>query len=146
MAELVRGSSLIRSEAAGARGHRAGEVDPGPLFASAACRNSSARCSTAWRLRRVRSRSRPIARTTIPLIDPDSGEIFHTGNFLAQYTGVAMDQLRYHLGLLAKHVDVQIALLMTPEFSYGLSASLVGNTGELGSMSASSRCRSAAMR
>ena len=63
-----------------------------------------------------------------PLIDPDSGEIFHTGNFLAQYTGVAMDQLRYHLGLLAKHVDVQIALLMTPEFSYGLSASLVGNT------------------
>jgi hypothetical protein len=38
-----------------------------------------------------------------------------------------MDQLRYHIGLLAKHVDVQIALLMTPEFSQGLSPSLVGN-------------------
>jgi phenylalanine ammonia-lyase len=45
-----------------------------------------------------------------PLIDPDSGEIFHTGNFLAQYTGVAMDQLRYFIGLLAKHIDTQIAL------------------------------------
>jgi phenylalanine ammonia-lyase len=28
---------------------------------------------------------------------------------------------------MAKHVDTQIALLMTPEFSFGLSASLVGN-------------------
>jgi phenylalanine ammonia-lyase len=40
-----------------------------------------------------------------------------------------MDQLRYHLGLMAKHIDAQIALLMTPEFSYGLNASLVGNLG-----------------
>jgi phenylalanine ammonia-lyase len=63
-----------------------------------------------------------------PLIDPDTGEILHTGNFLAQYTGVAMDQLRYYLGLIAKHLDVQNALVMTPEFSYGLSASLVGNS------------------
>ena len=63
-----------------------------------------------------------------PLIDPDSGEIFQTGNFLAQYTGVAMDSLRYHLGMMAKHIDVQIALLMAPEFSNGLSASLTGNT------------------
>ena len=29
--------------------------------------------------------------------------------------------------MLAKHIDTQIALLMTPEFSYGLNASLVGN-------------------
>jgi phenylalanine ammonia-lyase len=63
-----------------------------------------------------------------PLIDPDTGEIFQTGNFLAQYTGVAMDALRYHLGLMAKHLDVQAALLMAPEFSNGLSASLTGNT------------------
>jgi phenylalanine ammonia-lyase len=63
-----------------------------------------------------------------PLIDPDSGEILHTGNFLAQYTSVAMDQLRYYLALISKHLDSQIALLMTPEFSYGLSPSLVGNS------------------
>jgi phenylalanine ammonia-lyase len=38
-----------------------------------------------------------------------------------------MDQLRYHLGLLAKHLDVQIAMLVAPEFSNGLPPSLVGN-------------------
>jgi len=38
-----------------------------------------------------------------------------------------MDQLRYYVGLLAKHIDVQIALLVSPEFNYGLAPSLVGN-------------------
>jgi phenylalanine ammonia-lyase len=38
-----------------------------------------------------------------------------------------MDQLRYFVGLLAKHLDVQIALLMAPEFNQGLPPSLVGN-------------------
>ncbi len=32
------------------------------------------------------------------------------------------------MGLLTKHVDTQIALLMAPEFSNGLSPSLVGNS------------------
>ena len=39
-----------------------------------------------------------------------------------------MDNLRYYLGLLAKHLDVQIAMLTMPEFNNGLPASLVGNT------------------
>lgn len=38
-----------------------------------------------------------------------------------------MDRLRYYIGLLAKHLDVQIALLVAPEFNHGLSPSLVGN-------------------
>jgi hypothetical protein len=38
-----------------------------------------------------------------------------------------MDQLRYYLGLLAKHLDVQLALLVAPEFNNGLSPSLLGN-------------------
>lgn len=38
-----------------------------------------------------------------------------------------MDQLRYYIGLLAKHLDVQIAYLVAPEFNNGLPASLVGN-------------------
>jgi phenylalanine ammonia-lyase len=63
-----------------------------------------------------------------PLVDPDTGEIFHTGNFLAEYTAVAMDRLRYHLGMLASHLDAQLALLVAPEFSAGLAPSLVGNT------------------
>jgi phenylalanine ammonia-lyase len=62
-----------------------------------------------------------------PLVDAESDSIFHGGNFLAQYTAVAMDQLRYYVGLLAKHLDAQISLLVAPEFSDGLPPSLVGN-------------------
>lgn len=62
-----------------------------------------------------------------PLIDLENGVTYHCGNFLGQYIGISMDHLRYYLGLLAKHVDVQIASLVAPEFNNGLSASLVGN-------------------
>lgn len=64
-----------------------------------------------------------------PLIDGVARTSFHGGNFLGEYIGVAMDQLRYYIGLLAKHLDAQMALLVTPEFNRGLPASLVGNTG-----------------
>ena len=63
-----------------------------------------------------------------PLIDPEKGMDYHGGNFLGQYIAVAMDQLRHYLGLMAKHIDVQIALLVTPEFSNGLAPCLIGNT------------------
>jgi phenylalanine ammonia-lyase len=127
MGALVAGSKVIRDEAAGDRGHRAGKLIQdryslrclpqfvGPIVDGLV---------TAARQIEIEAN----CANDNPLVDPDSGEVFHTGNFLAQYTGVAMDSMRYYLGLLAKHVDVQIALLMTPEFSYGLSASLVGNT------------------
>lgn len=65
--------------------------------------------------------------TDNPLIDVDNQVDYHGGNFLGQYIGVAMDQLRYYLGLLAKHIDVQIALMVAPEFNNGLPGSLVGN-------------------
>lgn len=64
-----------------------------------------------------------------PLIDGKNCVSYHSGNFLGEYIGVWMDHLRYYLGLLAKHVDTQIALLVTPEFNNGLPASLVGNSG-----------------
>jgi phenylalanine ammonia-lyase len=63
-----------------------------------------------------------------PLIDGENCLSLHSGNFLGQYVGVWMDHLRYYLGLMAKHMDTQIALMVTPEFSAGLPASLVGNT------------------
>ena len=66
--------------------------------------------------------------TDNPLIDTENQASYHGGNFLGQYIGVGMDRLRYFLGLLAKHLDVQIALLAAPEFNNGLSPSLVGNT------------------
>jgi phenylalanine ammonia-lyase len=65
--------------------------------------------------------------TDNPLIDVENLASYHGGNFLGQYVGVGMDRLRYYIGLLAKHLDVQIASLVAPEFNNGLPASLVGN-------------------
>lgn len=62
--------------------------------------------------------------TDNPLIDVINQRMLHSGNFLGQYISVGMDQLRYYLGLLVKHLDVQIALLVAPEFNRGLPASL----------------------
>jgi phenylalanine ammonia-lyase len=62
-----------------------------------------------------------------PLIDPETGTFYQSGNFLGQYVGIAMDDLRRNIGLMAKHLDVQIANLVTPEFSGGLTSSLRGN-------------------
>jgi phenylalanine ammonia-lyase len=126
MAALLRGSQLTRSEAAGDRSHRKGTLIQdryslrcmpqyvGPIIDGIA---------EAARQIEVEANS----ANDNPLIDPDTGEVYHTGNFLAEYTGVAMDRLRYHIGMLAKHLDVQIALLVSPEFNYGLNPSLVGN-------------------
>lgn len=66
--------------------------------------------------------------TDNPLIDIESQASYHGGNFLGQYVGTGMDGLRYYLGLLAKHLDTQIALMVAPEFNNGLSPSLTGNT------------------
>lgn len=66
--------------------------------------------------------------TDNPLIDAEEGVAYHCGNFLGQYVGIGMDQLRYYLGMLVKHLDTQIALVVTPEFNNGLPASLVGNS------------------
>lgn len=65
--------------------------------------------------------------TDNPLIDAENQASYHGGNFLGQYVGTAMDHLRYYVGLLAKHLDVQIAYLVAPEFNNGLSPSLIGN-------------------
>lgn len=126
MASLLAGSRAIRNEAAGDRAGRAGKLIQDRY---------SLRCLPQYLGPVVDALANSARQVVVeancandnPLIDPETGEVFHTGNFLAQYTGVAMDQLRHALGLLAKHLDVQLALLMTPEFSHGLEASLVGN-------------------
>lgn len=126
MASLLKGSKLVRSEAAGDRSHRKGKLIQDRY---------SLRCmpqyvgpiidGIAEAARQIETEAN--SANDNPLIDPDSGEVFHTGNFLAEYTAVAMDRLRWHLGMLAKHLDAQIALLVAPEFNYGLNPSLVGN-------------------
>lgn len=65
--------------------------------------------------------------TDNPLFDGENEEYYEGGNFLGQYIGVGMDQLRQYLGLMAKQLDAQIAMLVAPEFNNGLPSSLVGN-------------------
>ncbi len=69
-----------------------------------------------------------------PLVDPETGQFYQSGNFLGQYLGIAMDDLRRFIGLLAKHLDVQIASLVAPEFNGGLNASLRGNNDQVYNM------------
>ncbi|WP_068297293.1 histidine ammonia-lyase [Pararhodobacter sp. CCB-MM2] len=123
---LLEGSILIRGEAAGERGHRKGKLIQdryslrclpqytGPIvdMMAVAAKQIATEANSA---------------NDNPLVDPDTGEVYHTGNFLAQYTGVACDTLRAQLAMLLKHLDVQIAMLVTPEFNNGLPPSLVGN-------------------
>lgn len=126
MLELLDGSRMSRDELDGRHDHRAG----GPIQD-----RYSLRClaqymgpildGLAHLTEQVEAEMN--CANDNPLIDVENQRSYHGGNFLGQYVGVAMDQLRYYLGLLAKHLDVQIALLMAPEFSNGLPPSLVGN-------------------
>ncbi len=126
MVDLLSGSALIRGELDGTRGGRGDDLVQdryslrclpqymGPIADGMAVVASQVAVEMN-------------AATDNPLIDPESGSCLYCGNFLGQYIGMGMDQLRHHIGLMAKHLDVQIALLVSPEFSNGLPPSLVGN-------------------
>jgi len=126
MADLLSGSRLIRSEWDGQHGYQGhGLVQD----------RYSLRCLPQY-MGPIVDGLKQIAQqievemnsaTDNPLIDGETQVSYHCGNFLGQYVGVAMDHLRYYIGLLAKHLDVQIALLVAPEFNNGLPPSLVGN-------------------
>ena len=66
--------------------------------------------------------------TDNPIIDNKDGHFYHGGNFLGQHLSIGLDQLRQFISLLTKHMDAQIALMMMPEFSRGLPASLIGQS------------------
>ncbi len=126
MLGLLSGSKLIRNELDGKHDYRDGDLIQDRY---------SLRCLPQYMGPIVDGLSQIAHQITIemnsatdnPLIDAEHDVDYHGGNFLGQYVGVAMDQLRYYLGLLAKHIDVQLALLVAPEFNNGLPASLVGN-------------------
>jgi phenylalanine ammonia-lyase len=129
MLDLLTGSELIADELEGQHAFRGGDEPIQDRY--------SLRCLPQY-LGPVIDGVRQIAEqveleinsaTDNPLIDVAAGNTYHGGNFLGQYIGVGMDQLRYHIGMLAKHLDVQIALTVMPAFSNGLPAMLVGNTG-----------------
>lgn len=128
MLDLLKGSSLIADELQGQHEFRGGDEPIQDRY--------SLRCLPQYMgplvdgIRQVASQIEleMNSATDNPLVDHERGHTYHGGNFLGQYVGVGMDQLRYHIGLLAKHLDVQIAMAATPAFSNGLSAMLVGNT------------------
>jgi phenylalanine ammonia-lyase len=126
MLELLAGSKLSRDELDGQHDYRNGDLIQDRY---------SLRCLPQYigpivdGLRQIAHQvtTEMNAATDNPVIDVDRQRDYHSGNFLGQYIGVGMDQLRYYLGLLAKHLDAQIALMVTPAFSNGLPPSLVGN-------------------
>jgi phenylalanine ammonia-lyase len=126
MLELLAGSKLCRNELDGHHHYRGNQ----PIQD-----RYSLRCLPQYLgpivdgLRSIRKQIEVEANSASdnPLIDADKAVSYHGGNFLGQYVGVAMDHFRYYLGLMIKHLDAQIALLVSPEFNNGLPASLVGN-------------------
>jgi len=64
-----------------------------------------------------------------PLIDPETGEVLHGGNFYGGHACFALDALKTAVANLADLVDRQIAQICNPDMSNGLPANLVGRTG-----------------
>ena len=65
-----------------------------------------------------------------PLIDPDSGEVLHGGNFYGGHVCLAMDLLKNTVANLADLLDRQLAILCNPAMDNGgLPANLVLRTG-----------------
>ncbi|CAF1558597.1 unnamed protein product, partial [Didymodactylos carnosus] len=62
-----------------------------------------------------------------PLIDTENEKAYSAGNFFGEHVSTSMDRLRYIVGLISKHTDVQMAQLVTAEFSNGLPACLIAN-------------------
>ncbi len=60
-----------------------------------------------------------------PLVDPDTGEILHGGNFYGGHVGFALDGLKSAVASVADLADRQLVLLCVPETSGGLPANLV---------------------
>lgn len=128
MLDLLAGSALIADELEGQHEFRGGDEPIQDRY--------SLRCLPQYMgpaidgLRQIGEQveTEINSATDNPLVDAGRGNTYHGGNFLGQYIGVGMDQLRYHVGMLAKHLDVQIAMAVMPAFSNGLSAMLVGNT------------------
>jgi phenylalanine ammonia-lyase len=127
MLDLLTGSMMIRDELQGRHSPRQGHLIQDRY---------SLRCLPQYlgpMVEGVVQISRQVtieinSATDNPLIDSDNAQDFHGGNFLGQYIGVAMDHLRYYIGLIAKHLDAQIAQLTAAEFNNGLPPSLIGNS------------------
>ena len=64
-----------------------------------------------------------------PLIDPETGEVLHGGNFYGGHVAHAMDGLKLAVANVADLLDRQLALACNPDTNQGLPANLVAVTG-----------------
>jgi len=64
-----------------------------------------------------------------PLIDPDTGDVLHGGNFYGGHIGHVMDGLKLAVASVADLLDRQLALACSPETNHGLPANLVAVQG-----------------
>jgi hypothetical protein len=64
-----------------------------------------------------------------PLLDPETGDVLHGGNFYGGHACFALDALKTAVANLADLVDRQMAQICNPDMSNGLPANLVGRTG-----------------
>jgi histidine ammonia-lyase len=59
-----------------------------------------------------------------PLFDPVSGAVYSGGNFYGGHVGQAMDALKLAVASVGDLLDRQVALLVDPKFSHGLTPNL----------------------
>lgn len=69
-----------------------------------------------------------------PLIDPDTGDVLHGGNFYGGHTCMAMDMLKNAVANVADLLDRQFAVLCSPSTSNGLPANLIAVEGSRASV------------
>jgi histidine ammonia-lyase len=67
-----------------------------------------------------------------PLVDPESGELHHGGNFYGGHVAFAMDGAKAAVASVADLLDRQLQLLCVPETSGGLPANLIGGVAHHG--------------
>ncbi len=66
-----------------------------------------------------------------PLIDPDTGDVLHGGNFYGGHIAMAMDSLKSGVANCADLFDRQMALLVNERRNNGLPINLSGALGEV---------------
>ncbi len=64
-----------------------------------------------------------------PLVDPETGDVLHGGNFYGGHVAHAMDGLKLAVASTADLLDRQLALACSPETNHGLPANLVAVAG-----------------
>lgn len=65
-----------------------------------------------------------------PIIDPDTGDIYHGGHFYGGHVAFVADSLKNAVANVADLLDRQLALLVDTRFNNGLPSNLSGAEGE----------------